>query len=68
MTNQNCSGSSFPMPLNTGSFTEFPILNSGGGNSVGDGVSSVGEDGGGVDGCDEGKGSVGIRGNPHLIT
>lgn len=55
------------MPLNTGSFTEFAILNSGGGSGVGDGVSGGGEDGGGVDGCDESGGGVVIRGNPHLI-
>ena len=46
------------MPLNTGSFTEFSILDNGDGDGVGDGVSSGGEDGGGVDGCDEGGGNV----------
>lgn len=56
--NQNYSGSSFHTPLNTGSFTEFTMLNGGGGgNGVGKGVSSGGEDGGGV----------GICKNPCLI-
>lgn len=63
-TNQNWSGSSFPMPLNIGSFTEFTILNSGGGGSgVDEGVSG----GGGVDEWDEGGGSLRIHGNPCLI-
>ena len=49
--NQNWSRSSFPMPLNIGRFTEFAMLNGGGGGSgVGEGVSGVGEDGGGVGG------------------
>ena len=40
MTNQNWSRYSFPMPLNTGSFTEFAMLSSSrGGGGVGDGVS-----------------------------
>lgn len=69
MMNQNWSRSSFPTPLNTGSFMEFTILDSGcgGGGDVGDGVSGGDEDGGDVDGWNEGVGSVGIRGNPCLI-
>lgn len=55
------------MPLNKSIFTEFAILNSGGGSGVGDGVSSGGEDAGGVDGCDEGGGGIGTRRNPCLI-
>lgn len=50
MMKQNWFESSFPMPLNTCSFTEFTILNSGGGGGVGDQVSGGGKDGGGVDG------------------
>ena len=39
------------MPLNTGSFTEFAILNGGrGGYGVGKGICRGGEDGGGVGG------------------
>ena len=59
--NQNWSESSFPTPLNIGSFTEFTMLNGGGGGGgVGEGVSGGGEDGGGVGGC-------GIRRNPCFI-
>lgn len=65
--NQNWFGSSFLMPLNSGSFTELAILDSGGGGGVGDGVSGEGKDGGGVDGWDEGGGDVGIHGNNCLI-
>jgi len=46
---------------------EFSILESGHDSGVGDGVSSVGEDVGGVDGWDEGRGGVGIHRNPCLI-
>lgn len=67
MTNQNWSGSSFPMPLNAGSLMEFTILDSGGGGGVGDGVKSGGEDGGSVDGWDKGGGRVAIHENPCLI-
>lgn len=68
MTNQNWAGSSFPMSLNTGSFIEFTMLNSGGGGSgVGCWVSDGHEDGGGVDGWVEDGGGVGIHGNPCLI-
>lgn len=41
MMNQNWSGSSFPKPLNNGSFTEFAMLKCGGG---GGGVGEVGGD------------------------
>jgi len=44
------------------------MLNSGGGGGgVVDGVSGGGEDGGSVDGWDEGEGGVGICENPCLI-
>lgn len=46
---------------------ELSILNRGGGDGLGDGVSGGSEDGGGVYGCDEGGGSVGIHRNPRLI-
>lgn len=58
---QNWFGSSFPKPLNTCSFTEFSILNSGGGRSgAGEGVCGNGEDGVSV-------GGWGIHGNPWFI-
>ena len=61
MTNQNWFGSSFPRPLITGSFTEFAILNGGGGGGgVGEGVGDGGEDGGDVGRC-------GICGNACFI-
>jgi len=48
--------------LNIGSFTEFDILNiGGGGGGVGEGVTGGGEYGGGVGGC-------GIHENPCLIS
>jgi len=59
MMKKNWARSSFPMPLNTGSFIEFTILNNESVGGVGDGVSGGGEDGGGVDGCDEIRGDVG---------
>jgi len=52
-TNQNCSGSSLPMPLKTGIFIAFAVMNSGGGGrDVGEGVCGGGGGGGGVDGLD----------------
>lgn len=60
-TNQNFSKSSFPKPLNKGSFTEFAILNCGGGQgATGEVRGDGGEVGGGVRGG-------GIQGNPCLI-
>ena len=56
--NHNWSGSSFPRPLNKGSFTKFSTLNCGGG---GRGVGEVAGDGGEVGG---GVGGGGSRGNP----
>jgi len=59
--NQNWSGSSFPKPLNKGSFTEFSILNCGGG---GGGTGEVAGDGGEIGG---GVGGGGSPRNPCLI-
>jgi len=59
--NKNWSGSSFPKPLNKGTFTVFSILNCGGG---GGGTGEVGGDGGEVR---DGVGGGGICGNPCLI-
>jgi len=52
--NPNWSGSSFPMPLNKGNFTEFTMLNCDGG---GGGVGKVEGDGGEVGGDVGGGGS-----------
>lgn len=53
MTNQNWSGSSFPKPLNKGSFIEISILNcGGGGGGTGEVAGDGGEVGDGVDGGD----------------
>lgn len=51
-TNQNCSGSSVPRPLNMGIFIAFIILSSGGGGGgKGVGVWDEGDGGGGVGRC-----------------
>ena len=45
--NQNCSGSSFPTPLNTGSLIALAMLNcGGGGGGVGENGGEAGEAGG----------------------
>jgi len=61
MINQNWFESSFLMPLNIGSFTEFAILNDdGGGGGVGEGICGGDEYGGSV-------GGWGIRENRCFI-
>ena len=59
--NENWYGSSFPKPLNKGSFTEFAMLNCGG---SGGGMGEVAGDGGEVGG---GVGRGGSCKNPYLI-
>jgi len=59
--NQNWSKYSFPKPLNKGNFTEFSILNCGGGGGC---MGEVAGDGGEVGG---GVGGGGSHGNPCLI-
>lgn len=60
MMNQNWSRSSFPKPLNRGSFTKLAMLNSGGGGGGMGEASDGGEVGGGV-------GVGNSRGNPYII-
>jgi len=61
MMNKNWSGSSFPKPLNKGNFTEFTMLNCGGGGGH---VGEVAGDGGEVAG---GVGGGRNRGNPCFM-